>query len=95
MSNHNPIAKKTSQVGHFLLLTSRLNLLYAHVHHHGSLGIVGFYQCRKVTTVYFLDMLEVRLAVIWHHFGTLLVDIQTTIWGEKEMGLAKMLYRLI
>lgn len=72
-------------MGHFLPLTSRLNLLYAHVHHHGSLGMVGFYQGCKVTTVYFLDMLEVRLTVVWHHFGTLFVDIQTAIWAEKEI----------
>lgn len=79
MSNHNPIAKKTSQVGHFLLLTSRLNLLYAHVHHHGSLGVVSFHQSCELTAVYFLDVFQVWHAVVGYHSGALLVDVQATI----------------
>jgi hypothetical protein len=29
---------------------------------------------------------QVRLAVVGHHLGALLVDVQTTVWGERHLG---------
>lgn len=62
-----------------IMLTSSLQLLYAHVHHHGSLGVVGFDQCGEVTAVHLLDVPQIWLAVIGHNFGALFVHVQTTI----------------
>lgn len=61
------------------LLTSRLEFLYAHVDHHGSLGVVGFDQRGEVAAVHLLDVSQVRLAVVRDDFGALLVDVQATV----------------
>lgn len=66
-----------------LSLTSSLEFLYAHVDHHGSLGVVGFDQRCEVAAVHLLDMTEVRLAVVRDDFGALLVDVQATVWHRK------------
>lgn len=58
-----------------IFLTSSLQFLYAHVHHHGSLGVVGFDQCGEVTAVNLLDVSQVWLAVIGHDFGALFVHV--------------------
>lgn len=63
----------------FLSLTSSLEFLYAHVDHHRSLGVVGFDQRGEVTAVHLLDVPQVRLAVVRHDFGALLMDVQPTI----------------
>lgn len=60
-------------------LTSGLDLLYAHVHHHGPLGVVGFDQRGQVAAVHLLDVPQVRLAVVGHHLGALLVDVQPAV----------------
>ena len=63
--------------------TSRLDFLYAHVDHHGPLGVVGFDQRGQVAAVHLLDVPQVRLAVVRHDFGALLMDIQPTVWQRK------------
>lgn len=60
-------------------LTSLLNLLDAHVYYHGPRGIVCFHQGGKVAAVYFLDALQIWLAVIGHVFGTLFMYIQSAV----------------
>lgn len=70
-------------------LTSSLNFLYAHINHHGPLGVVGFDQRGQVAAVHLLDVPQVRLAVVWHHFGALLVDVQPTVW---QRGTQRRVY---
>lgn len=69
-----------------LLLTSWFNFPYAHVHYHGSLGVVSFHQSCELTAVYFLDVFQVWHAVAGYHSGALLVDVQTTIWMKRGRG---------
>lgn len=61
-------------------LTSSLDFLYAHINHHGPLGVVGFHQRGQVAAVHLLDVPQVGLAVVGHHFGALLVDVEPTVW---------------
>lgn len=60
-------------------LTSCFEFLYAHVDHHGSLGVVGFDQRGEVAAVHLLDVPQVWLAVVGHDFGALLVDVQAAV----------------
>lgn len=61
------------------LPTSQLYLLDAHVHHHGTRGVVGLDQRGQVTAEHFFDPAQVRLAVTGNQFGALFVYIQATV----------------
>ena len=56
----------------------------AHVDHHGPLGVVRSHQRGQVAAVHLLDVPQVRLAVVRHHFGALLVDVQPTVWQRTK-----------
>ena len=60
-------------------LTPGLYLLNAHIHHHGPFSVVDLDQRGEVTAVHLLHMLQVGLAVVGDHLGTLLVDIQAAV----------------
>ncbi len=68
---------------HTHTLTSCFEFLYAHVDHHGSLGVVGFDQRGEVTAVHLLDVSQVWLAVVGNDFGALLMDVQATVWQRE------------
>lgn len=59
--------------------TSQLDLLNAHVHHHGPCGVVGFDQGGEVTAEHLLDPAQVRLAVTGNQFGALFVYVQAAV----------------
>lgn len=59
--------------------TSQLDLLNAHVHHHGPRRVVGFDQGGEVTAEHLLDPAQVRLAVAGNQFGALFVYIQAAV----------------
>lgn len=61
------------------LRTSRLDLPYAHVHHHGSGRVVGVHQGRQVAAVDFTDVPQVGFTVVGHQRGALFVDVQPTV----------------
>lgn len=62
-----------------VLSTSQLYFLNAHVHHHGTRGVVSFDQSGEVTAEHFFNPAQVRLAVAGHQFGALFVYIQPTV----------------
>ena len=77
---------------HARALTSGLDFLYAHIDHHGPLGVVGFDQRGQVAAVHLLDVPQVRLTVVGHHFGALLMDIQPAVWrgGKTREALTSL-----
>lgn len=62
-----------------VLATSQLYFLNAHVHHHGTRGVVSFDKSGEVTAEHFFNPAQVRLAVTGNQFGALFVDIQPTV----------------
>lgn len=59
--------------------TSEFYLSNAHIHHHGSCGVMSFDKGGQITAVHFLNSAQVRLAVTGNQFGALFVYIQATI----------------
>lgn len=62
-----------------VLSTSQLYFLDAHVHHHGTRGVVSFDKSGEVTAEHFFNPAQVRLAVTGNQFGALFVYIQPTV----------------
>lgn len=69
--------------------TSQLDLLNAHVHHHGPSSVVGLDQGGEVTAEHLLDPAQVRLAVTGNQFGALFVYIQSAVFNMSSMEAKK------
>lgn len=65
--------------------TSQFYLPDAHVHHHGSRGVVRFDQRGEIAAVDLLYPAQVWLAVAGNQFGALFVYIQAAIWEQKTV----------
>lgn len=66
--------------------TSCFDLPNAGIHHHGPLGVVGLHERGEIAAVNSLYPLEVRLAVVGHVFGALLVYVQPTVCKQSQPG---------
>lgn len=64
--------------------TSRLDLPYAHVHHHGPRRVVGVDQRGQVAAVDLADVSQVGFAVVGHQRRALPVDVQAAVCRDTR-----------